>query len=430
MAKMTVEMYGAQGKVGNKTYYQKDGQTIGRIISTPKNPRTDAQTIQRVIVAQVGKSYNKFRAICDHSFEGVTNGSKCMNMFRKLNLNYCRERAAEIQQSGNSLSQFYNFQPVGSPKWVPNATILAQGQLPKIAPSMTTTAGGVYVGSVAVAENTYASVISSLGLKRGDQLTFVTVNKYDGEYEVHYARIILDPRTAEGGSAELSSAFIQDGLVNLPNWKNKGSFEYIAVENGALEFVIGRGTQVACAIIASRKVSGNWLRSNSTLVLSEAAIGTDLLGLWDAASQSYTGGELDVESELYLNNAGVGGSQSSIEQGGGETPSIDTPTYNNNVTLNGARQNVAGGSVSVTAPFATATINGTNLAESTAYAQKVGSDAHIAPTEKTNSAIRFSGLNGAVGDSFKFFKATDGQVWFTVTVSAAGSNDDPNNTED
>ena len=186
---------------------------------------------------------------------------------------------------------------------------------------------------------------------------------------------------------------------------------------------------MACALIASRKVSGNWLRSNSTLVLSEAAIGADLNGLWDAASQSYTGGELDVESELYLNNAGEGGSQSSIEQGGGETPSINTPTYDNNVNLNGSRQSVAGGSVGVTAPFATATITGTNLAESTAYAQKVGSDARIAPTEKTNSTIRFSGLNGAVGDSFKFFKSTDGPVWFTVTVSAAGGPDDPYDSE-
>lgn len=430
MAKMKVEMYGASGKVGNKTYYQKDGQTIGRIITTPKNPRTDAQTIQRVIVAQVGKSYNKFRAICDHSYEGVTNGSKCMNMFRKLNLNYCRERAAEIQQSGNSLSQFYNFQPVGSAKWVPNATILAQGQLPKIAPSMTVNAGGVYMGAVPVATNTYASVINSLGLKRGDQLTFVTVNKYDGEYEVHYARIILDPRTSEGGSAELSSAFIQDGIVNMPNWKNKGSFEYLAVENGSLNFVIGRGTQVACAIIASRKVSGNWLRSNSTLVLSEDAIGSDLLGLWDAASQSYTGGELDVESELYLNNAGEGGSQSSIEQGGGETPTIDTPTYNSSVSLNGSSQNVAGGSVGVSAPFATATITGTNLSESTAFAQKVGSDARIAPTSKTGSTIAFTGLNGAAGDSFNFYKSTDGPVWFTVNVLAPGSDEDPENSED
>ena len=122
---MNQEMYGATGKVGNKVYYRANGKTVSRELVTPKNPKTDLQTIQRVIAAQVGKSYQKFKDICDHSFEGVTNGAQCMNRFRKLNMRYCRERAAEIQQSGSSLSQFYNFQPIGTDKWVPNATILA-----------------------------------------------------------------------------------------------------------------------------------------------------------------------------------------------------------------------------------------------------------------------------------------------------------------
>ncbi len=70
MAKMNQEMYGATGKVGNKTYYQRDGKTIGRIIVTPKNPKTDAQTLQRILVKVVGMVYAMLKAICNHSFEG------------------------------------------------------------------------------------------------------------------------------------------------------------------------------------------------------------------------------------------------------------------------------------------------------------------------------------------------------------------------
>ena len=55
MSQMNQEMYGATGKVGNKTYYQRDGKTIGRIIVTPKNPKTDAQTLQRILVKVVAK---------------------------------------------------------------------------------------------------------------------------------------------------------------------------------------------------------------------------------------------------------------------------------------------------------------------------------------------------------------------------------------
>ena len=57
MAEMNQEMYGATGKVGNKVYYRANGKTVSRELVTPKNPKTDLQTIQRVIAAQVGKSY-------------------------------------------------------------------------------------------------------------------------------------------------------------------------------------------------------------------------------------------------------------------------------------------------------------------------------------------------------------------------------------
>ena len=65
---MLQEMYGATDSVGNKVYYRSNGKTVAREKVTPKNSQTDAQTVQRVIASQVGKSYNKFRNICDHSF--------------------------------------------------------------------------------------------------------------------------------------------------------------------------------------------------------------------------------------------------------------------------------------------------------------------------------------------------------------------------
>ena len=70
MAEMTQEMYGATGKVGNKVYYRINGKTVAREAVTPKNPKTDLQTLQRVIAAQVTKDYKAFKQICDHSFEG------------------------------------------------------------------------------------------------------------------------------------------------------------------------------------------------------------------------------------------------------------------------------------------------------------------------------------------------------------------------
>ena len=92
---MTSDMYGAQGRIGNKTYYRSNGKTVAREIVAVKNPKTNLQTLQRVIAKQVNMSYKMLKNICDHSFEGITNGANCAAKFRKLNMRYARERAAE-----------------------------------------------------------------------------------------------------------------------------------------------------------------------------------------------------------------------------------------------------------------------------------------------------------------------------------------------
>ena len=125
MATMLQEMYGATGKVGNKTYYQSDGKTIVRVVVTPKNPKTSAQTVQRVLVKAVGLTYAKMKEICNHSFEGYESGARCANRFRSVNLKDLRERASTLQNSGQSLNTFYQFMPLQSNRWQPFAAIIS-----------------------------------------------------------------------------------------------------------------------------------------------------------------------------------------------------------------------------------------------------------------------------------------------------------------
>ena len=80
MAEANFQNYGASGKIGNQVYYRtSSGKTGVREKVTPKNPKTNAQTLQRVIIAQTGLMYKAFKSICDHSFEGVTMGAKSAN---------------------------------------------------------------------------------------------------------------------------------------------------------------------------------------------------------------------------------------------------------------------------------------------------------------------------------------------------------------
>ena len=50
--------------------------------SNVKNPKTTAQTLQRVLVKVVAMCYTMLKTICNHSFENVGRGFASMNKFK------------------------------------------------------------------------------------------------------------------------------------------------------------------------------------------------------------------------------------------------------------------------------------------------------------------------------------------------------------
>ena len=303
MAEMTKDMYGAVGRVGNKTFYQRLGKTIVRTNTRPKNPKTEDQSLHRVLVKAVNKIYNKLKEICNQSFEDCDNAFECMNKFKKVNLKYLREHASTLLVTGQGLDQFYQFEPLESLKWTPFAAIISEGHLPEVAVGIDTAGNSVaYVNSPGP---TYADFVTEWGLQRGDMLTFVTVQKRYGKYEVEFARLVLDPVNADSDASMTTE--IVDGQGGFPcsNRKNELNFSTFAFDTDHFNFALSRGGDVVAAgIIVSREdMSGNWLRSNCQLVLNEAAFGSDLCSLEKAVKWSYKAPEIDMESELYLNNA-------------------------------------------------------------------------------------------------------------------------------
>ena len=389
-----------------------------------KNPKTSAQTLQRVLMKVVSMAYIMLKYICNHSFEGVSNGFQCMNRFKKVNLKYLRERAATLQQYGQSLNQFYQFMPLQSEKWSPFAAIISQGQLPQV--SVSIDAEGGHKARVNAPSRTYADFVKAWGLQRGDQLTFVTVQKREGNYEVNYARIVLNPRNADGSGAPMTTEIVNSqGEFPCSNWKNRLNFLTFDFDTDHYNFILGRGGDVVAAgIIVSRKdKSGGWFRSNCQLVLNEAGFGNDLRSLMQAVENSYAVNEIDIESELYLNNAGVNGTGSTedVTPGGGSggvTPG--EPLYNTTASINGTNQNIAGGSVTTTAPITSVAVSGTNLTDVTFTAKVDGTGDTISPTSHDATSAAFTGLDVEAGHSLVVYHG--GTVWFTITAQPAGGN--------
>ena len=304
MAEMTKDMYGAIGKFGNKTYYQRMGKTIVRTNTRPKNPKTEDQSLHRVLVKAVNKSYSKLKEICNHTFEDYDNAFECMNKFKRVNLKYLREHATALMDSDQGLDGFYQFAPIESEKWTPFAAIISEGHLPEVSVGISAEEGHIaYVNS---SGRTYADFVTAWNLQRGDMVTFVTVQKREGNYEVAFARLVLDPRHADGSGAPMSTEIV-NGAGDFPcsNRKNQLNFSAFEFDTDRFNFVLGRGGDVVAAgIIVSREgATGNWLRSNCQLVLNEAGFGRDLCSLAKAVEYSYKTTEINVESEYYLDNA-------------------------------------------------------------------------------------------------------------------------------
>lgn len=85
-----------KGKKGNTVFYKvansnnKEKQGLREYVPVVRNPKTDGQKYQRAIAATVMRAYAAGKAIFDHSFQGIQNGGRNMNHFRKLNMNLLR----------------------------------------------------------------------------------------------------------------------------------------------------------------------------------------------------------------------------------------------------------------------------------------------------------------------------------------------------
>lgn len=85
----------ARGKVGDVVFSRLNGQQVSRVRNrNPRNPRTNAQLMQRAVMATVMQAYSTGKEIFDHAFQGKSVGAHNMNMFMKLNADKLRSQLA------------------------------------------------------------------------------------------------------------------------------------------------------------------------------------------------------------------------------------------------------------------------------------------------------------------------------------------------
>lgn len=304
MSKGNMLLGHARGKVGDLVFSRSNGQQVVRArAAVVKNPQTEAQMIQRIFLNTISQSYSNMVQIVDHSYEGVQKGQKTMEIFLSRNLKNLRTKVQEAVGKGSLYSEIFEFSPIASNFFAVNDYEIAKGTLPEIQVSSASDDAKM---SMVAPDNTYKSILDHYGLNRGDQLTFVAiVSNGNGRRVFKFARVILDPVNADGTEADITSAFIANGTINLPNGRNEGEFTTIEHTDGKILFSFTPNYQHAAAVIVSRRRSdGEWLRSNATLKQNEDS--AELTYSLQQALDMLKSGALDSLSSQYLNNAGTG----------------------------------------------------------------------------------------------------------------------------
>ena len=360
MSKVGFWLKGSTGKLAGTTLYKgANGETIQREIVSPSNPKTVGQNVQRVVMSTVGAAYSLMKAICDHSFEGTKKGQETMSLFMSENIQKCRAAIEEMQAQGVAFLNMYSFVPVGMKHaFAPNQYLVAMGSLPRVNSTWIADAeSNILYPTVAVLANktTYGDIISTLNLKRGDQLTFCTVKQGASiqESQFNYARVILDPTDPETFlPLPLDTAFLDaNNNVNKPSVRNEGKFKFLLNASGLRfwyeDVYTTEEDAIAAFVIVSRKEGETWKRS--TTYMSYPGETANAYSMQQCLDLLANGAQHNIyaSADQYLNNAGEGGGQAASDtggQGGGTTPStqnftISSATVNNNsMTVGSAKQ--------------------------------------------------------------------------------------------
>lgn len=294
----------ARGKVGSLVFSRSNGQQIVRSrAEVVKNPQTRQQMIQRILMNTIAQAYSAMKVITDHSFEGVQAGQATMSAFISANLKSLRERVAAHVAAGGDLYEILDFSPVGTNYLAANEYIVSKGQLPAVTPAYVTI-NTVVRQCFDLDENTYAGVLAKYGLQRGDQLTFIGMNAASvaSNARFEFARVILDPRNADGTEADLTSTFISNGAINLASPRNEGEFGLLQFQDSKVVWQLEHFCQSSAIIVSRKNEQGIWLRSNASIVKSGSSIGNySLADALDMLSQDAIG----TLNSRYLNNAGT-----------------------------------------------------------------------------------------------------------------------------
>lgn len=317
MAKGNMFLGMSRGSVGDVTFYRSRGNQVARARNRkPMNPKTEAQTIQRMILATASKAYSRMKRIVDHSFQGVQYGGVSQSYFLKRAMEDLRNWIAQtITITGEYPAALRNpllYRGLSFPLDAHQSGVgllISEGTIPSVPAVLNTPEAGTdavvdYFGGLITAEGavpTVLAVMNAFGAQKGDQITSVGLLA-DGSFSA--SRYVIK---SDASDDDLESDW-EDGAAAFDELKTVIGNVYINFKAGTAAnqrkaFVsASAGELIAAGIIISRKVGDVWQRSTQRLVwLSDAGDYTTT----DVVAAEWLAGtaQIDTVNPRYLNQA-------------------------------------------------------------------------------------------------------------------------------
>ena len=273
------------GRVGNVVF--RKGAKANIVSQRPaavKNPRSDLQQTQRAYIKTVASAYSVFKAICDHSFEGITYGGPSMHYFNKVNYPVVSgEQKAVLRNSDSVVVPVPFVMSKGSIKW--NSDFGTAGQIADISAFM------AEFNITSITEVKYGQLLQALGLVDGDQITVITVNKEPRNFQspngkvtqsanfMSYARYILQTSDFNNKAfvkVDQSTEIYEFNPAILSVDSQMNNLASIVVSaDGKISIDVDEDVQSLYTAIISRRNNDKWLRSNASLYITNVGSNTE-----------------------------------------------------------------------------------------------------------------------------------------------------------
>lgn len=242
MAKGNLLLGTAKNSVGDVVMYRREGAQITRVrVRNVKNPKTNAQSFQRAIMAPIAKFYSPLSVVLERSFEGLSK-AKSHNKFNQVNANLARKNKWALPKGTGFFPLPYQL----SQGTVPAVNVTNKGG------SLLYTIDIAHTGAAATTIGQMSADFIAAGYKAGDVVTIIAVS--GKEDDSNFFPLSMQFEIDSASQVEISTLTTNGVSVT-------------SLENGGYEVKHDDGLLFACAVIVSRFDGNMWRRSTQSLVV-------------------------------------------------------------------------------------------------------------------------------------------------------------------